>query len=67
MKQLPVLHCPMGCKTTRDDFKFVEFYGPNDTPRFRCLKCDSKFNARCNSPFAGFHTDDAISIGCSKP
>jgi transposase-like protein len=59
MKQLPTLCCPNGCKTVGGDFKFVEFYGPNNTPRFRCLKCNRKFSARHDSPFAGFHTDDS--------
>jgi transposase-like protein len=58
MKQLPTLRCPNGCKTVEDDVKLVEFYGPHNTPRFRCLKCKHRFSARHDSVFLGFHTDE---------
>lgn len=53
-----LLKCPNGCKTTESDFKLVEYYGPNRTPLYRCLKCRQRFSGRWKSIFSGFHTDD---------
>lgn len=52
------LRCPNKCKTVEQDFKLIRFYGPHQTPFYRCLKCGRLFSARHDNVFAGFHTDE---------
>jgi transposase-like protein len=58
MKSTPSVRCPNGCKTAETDFKLVRYYGPHQTPFYRCLQCGREFSARHDSVFAGFHTDE---------
>ncbi|MEW6732467.1 MAG: hypothetical protein AB1489_14150 [Acidobacteriota bacterium] len=53
-----LLNCPNGCKTEERNLKLVEYYEPQKTPLYRCLKCGQRFSGRRNSIFVGYHTDD---------